>query len=79
MKVIVDRFEDGFAVCEDENENMVNIRKHLLPGGTHEGDVLILEDDYSSDRVSLRKIVVDRNETAARQKRIQKKFNALWK
>lgn len=36
---IVDRIENGFAVCEDGN-TMVNISLTLLPSDVHEGSVL---------------------------------------
>lgn len=30
MKYIIDRFEDNFAVCEDENQNFVDIEKSKI-------------------------------------------------
>jgi len=40
MKVIVDRFEGKYAVCEKEGNVMINIEKSQLPKGVKEGDVI---------------------------------------
>ncbi|HEY5563494.1 MAG TPA: DUF3006 domain-containing protein, partial [Clostridiaceae bacterium] len=42
IQVIIDRFEEGFAVCEREDRVMINIRKELLPEGAEEGQVILL-------------------------------------
>ena len=44
MKYIVDRRENGFAVCEDNEMNVVNIPLDVLPGEVKEGSVLLFED-----------------------------------
>ena len=31
MRLVIDRFEGAYAVCEDENKNIVNILKARLP------------------------------------------------
>lgn len=41
---IVDRIENGFAVCED-GDTMVNISLSFLPEGLHEGSVLKKQAD----------------------------------
>ena len=45
MKLIIDRFEGNFAVCETENKTFVNIPKSELPSLINEGDVLIQNAD----------------------------------
>ena len=40
MNVIIDHFEDDFAVLELENGSYVNIPKEIIPSGTDEGTVL---------------------------------------
>ncbi len=40
-RLIVDRIEGGFAVCETAEETMVNIELSLLPYGTKEGSIII--------------------------------------
>ncbi|MGI6357917.1 MAG: DUF3006 domain-containing protein [Bacillota bacterium] len=67
--LIIDRFEGEFAVCERDGE-MINIPRHLIPGGAQEGDVLQeTPDGY----------VVDEEATAVRRKRIVALMKDLWK
>ena len=40
LKYIVDRIEDGFAVCERDDLTMENIPLKRLPENVHEGSVL---------------------------------------
>lgn len=40
MNYIIDRIEEGTAICEDEHKNMISIAAGLLPGGLKEGDVI---------------------------------------
>lgn len=42
MEVIVDRFEKDFVVCEKSDNEMMNIRKEMLPEGVKKGDVLTI-------------------------------------
>ena len=69
MKVIVDRFEGSYAVCEDEEQKMINIEIDKLPQGIKEGDVLIIEGDN---------IKVDKEETEIRRERIRRLMEDLW-
>ncbi|MBZ4656005.1 MAG: hypothetical protein JG759_553 [Thermoanaerobacter sp.] len=69
MRVIIDRFEGAFAVCEDENRKMINIEKTKLPRGAKEGSVLIIHDN---------KIEIDHNETENRKNRIKNLMDSLW-
>ena len=39
-RLIVDRLEEGYAVCEQEDRSMVRIPTDRLPAGVREGDVL---------------------------------------
>lgn len=68
MKVIVDRFEGSYAVCEDEEQKMINIEIDKLPQGVKEGDVLIIEGDN---------IKVDKEETEIRRERIRRLMEDL--
>ena len=48
MKVVIDRFEGDFAVCEKDDRTMFNISKDRLPNGAKEGDVLsIIENSIA--------------------------------
>lgn len=40
MNYIIDRFEDGFAVCEDEKKEMTDIPRELLPPEAKAGDII---------------------------------------
>ena len=44
MNLIIDRIEGGFAVCENENQQMINISLADLPEGVREGNVLKYDD-----------------------------------
>jgi hypothetical protein len=69
MKLIIDRFEGEYAVCEDEQKNMVNILKSYLPDGVKEGAVLISNGDSIS---------VDYLQTNERASEIKKLMEDLW-
>lgn len=69
MKVIIDRFEGKYAVCEKENLEMINIDIYKLPTGAKEGDVLIIEGNS---------IRIDEKETESRKERIKKLMEDLW-
>lgn len=64
MNFIIDRIEENFAVVELEDKKMINMPIELLPSGAKEGDVL--------------SITVDKNETEARRRRIEKLMDDLW-
>lgn len=60
MKYIIDRFENEFAICEDENKKMIEIKKEDLPLNAKEGDVLNLKDGtFSIDSEETKKIKED--------------------
>ncbi len=40
MKLIIDRFEGDYAVCEREDKTMMDIERSKLPEGVKEGSVL---------------------------------------
>ena len=44
MKYIIDRIENGFAVCETEEMKIVNIPLDILPEELKEGSVLLFEE-----------------------------------
>lgn len=69
MKVIIDRFEGAYAICEKESGEMSKIEKSKLPTGVSEGDVIIINGDN---------ITIDRDETQKRKDRIEKLLGKLW-
>ncbi len=69
MRYIVDRFEDVYAVCENESGNMCNILKNDLPADIKEGDVLAKNNDGT--------YFIDKEETLKRKKYIEELFKSL--
>lgn len=69
MKFIIDRFEEKFAVCENEKGIMVNIPRNTLPKEAKEGDVLIIEKEN---------IYIDVEETEKLRKEIEELVKDLW-
>lgn len=69
MKVIIDRFEGNYAVCEKDNREMLDIDRNKLPAGAKEGDVLIIAGDS---------IKIDKEETEKRKKEIDELTKDLW-
>jgi hypothetical protein len=70
MRVVVDRIEGKYAVCEKEDRTMINIEKERLPRGVKDGDVLLIEGDT---------ITIDRNSTDRRKQDAKKLMDDLWK
>ncbi|WP_026476246.1 DUF3006 domain-containing protein [Alkaliphilus transvaalensis] len=64
MKVIIDGFEEKYAVVELENRKVVDIPKELLPKGAKEGDVI--------------EITINSQETKERKEKIEKLMKNLW-
>ena len=69
MLVILDRFENNYAVCECEDRTMININVDKLPDGVCEGDVLEINGD---------EIKINYNETIKRKEKIAKLTKDLW-
>jgi hypothetical protein len=68
-KLIVDRFEGNYAICEREDKSMIHVPKYKLPLRCKEGDVLIKNSDgmYQPDT----------DASALKEKRIREKLNRL--
>lgn len=69
MKFIIDRFEENFAVCEDENGIMKNIEKSLLPKDVKEGDVIFKDNNI---------FYIDYEETKKLREEINQITKNLW-
>lgn len=69
-KYIVDRFEGNYAICEDENNISVNIKRNNLPMETKEGDCLIMKDDGN--------FYIDLETKERRMQNISKKLDNLF-
>ena len=70
LKYSIDRIEEGFAVCEDENGKMTNIEISALPEDAREGDIISIENGEA---------LILKDETEERRKRIQQKRKDIFK
>lgn len=70
MKIVVDRFEGRYAVCEKEDGTIINIEKAKLPKEVKEGDVLNIEG---------KSISIDSAETLKRKNDIEELMKDIWK
>ena len=70
MKLIVDRFEGQYMVCETEKGEMVNIPKEEVSVSVSEGDVFEIDDNKVS------KILLE--ETLKRKQKIEEMVKNLW-
>ncbi len=66
--IILDRYEDGYAVLEVDNQT-INIDKNLLEENLKEGDVLVLKQG---------KYYKDEEATEARRRYMADRFGKLW-
>lgn len=69
MKVIIDRFEGDFAVCEREDRKMIDVEISRIPSSAKEGDILNITDDC---------ITIDVEATETRKKEIEELTKDLW-
>lgn len=70
MKLIVDRFEENFVVCEVfDTQEFITIKKSLFPENIKEGDVVLYENNI---------ITIDTSETKNVSERIKSKMDSLW-
>lgn len=69
-KMIIDRFDGVYAICEDKKEKaFFAIEQTELPAGARTGDVLVITDDGV--------LQIDKEETERRRTRILEKQNKL--
>lgn len=69
MKVVIDRFEENYAVCEKEDRTMINLERKLLPKEAKEKDILVLQDG---------KIFIDKSATQERKNEIDGLMKDMW-
>lgn len=67
--ITIDRFEEEYAICENEDQTMVTIPREALPDDAREGDLLTLQDGIFH---------LDTEATEARRRRIRKKMMDLY-
>lgn len=69
MKIVIDRFEGNYAVCETEEKKFIDIPKADIPEGAKEGDILMKTDKGYS---------IEKNETEEKRKAIKNRMNSLF-
>lgn len=69
MFLTIDRFENGTAICFDDEKKVIELAIQDLPADVHEGSVLWLENGV------LRQAPLEEN---SRRERIEQKANELW-
>jgi hypothetical protein len=69
-RLIIDRFEGLFAVCEQSDRTIINIERNLIPDNAQEGDCLVVDDSG--------KIYLDPDETHNRKEQIKKLMYDLF-
>ena len=69
MKLIIDRFEEDYAVCEAPDGSHTDIAREYLPDGVCEGDVIEERDGV---------YFAHTDETAARRQRMQALMRNLF-
>ena len=68
-KMIIDRFDGVYAICEDKDKAYFAIDQTELPAGAKAGDVLVITDDGTLE--------IDVEETERRRNRILEKQKKL--
>ena len=68
-KMIIDRFDGTYAICEDKDKSFFAIDQTELPAGAKTGDVLVITDDGTLE--------IDVAETERRRNRILEKQKKL--
>jgi len=69
-KLIIDRFEGKYAVCELEDKSIINVPKYKLPLNCKEGDCLIRDAEGMYQK--------DSETTKIQEKRILEKMGRLF-
>ncbi|MGN0973500.1 MAG: DUF3006 domain-containing protein [Bacilli bacterium] len=69
MRFIVDRIENEFAVCENENKDIVNIPITELPSNITEKSII----DYIDSQY-----IINDEEKIKREETIKEKMNSVW-
>lgn len=69
MELIIDRFEDEYAICEDKDKKILNINKSKIPKQAKEGDIIIYREG---------KYILDKEKTLNRKKYIEELTKDLW-
>ena len=69
MRLVIDRFEGEYAICEKDDRSMHLVLQSLLPEGAKEGSCL------QYDGIAY---TIDETAEAVTRERIKRKMDSLW-
>lgn len=69
MRIIIDRFEEKYAVCQFEDGTMLNLPLVLIPDEAKEGDIIFIDKSA---------IQIDKEATDALKSEIKKLMDKLF-
>ena len=69
MKIIIDRLEGNYAVCESNKKEIIKLDRTIIPADAKEGDVLIMKGGI---------FILDSSETTRRRTKIEELMNDVW-
>lgn len=72
MRYVIDRIEETYAVCENEDTGeFEDIDLLLLPADINEGDIVIYDEEFDE-------YTLDYDEKKLRKARIEDKMEDIW-
>ena len=69
MRLVIDRFEGDYAICQGDDGHMQEIERRKIPKEAQEGDIIVLQGD---------KIFIDKEETLKMRDEIEKLMEELY-
>lgn len=69
MRLVIDRFEGKYAICELENGEFIDVSKADIPQEAKEGDILTKTDNG---------YCVDKTATETKREEIKQRMNRLF-
>lgn len=69
-RAVIDRYEDGIAVCVADNGEVFSLPREVLPEAANEGDHIYNESDIWH---------IDEPATHSGKQDLQARMDALWK
>ncbi len=69
MRLVIDRFEGSYAICEDDTKALHKVPKYRLPLACKVGDTLVLDSDGMYQQA--------KSESKGNENRIREKMSRL--
>lgn len=70
MKLIIDRIEGKYAICENEEKQTVNVDRSKLPIDSKIGDIIYIDENNT--------IIIDKKATNKRKEYIEELTKDIW-